>query len=83
MNVEEILTLMGGISISIISYFLKSTMDDLKTVKNVSYETKTKLEVLENEYMNKIERLNERFDLLYNAIEKLSDKIENLNKYLK
>lgn len=79
----ELLTLIGGLGISIISYFLKQTMDDLKKVKEVAYETKTKVEVLETEYMNKIERLNEKFDMLYNAIEKLSDKIENLQKVIK
>lgn len=83
MGINEILTLLGGLSISVIGYFLKETMSDLKSVKSISFETKTKLQVLETEYMNKIERLNEKFDLLYNAIEKLSDKIEDLNEKIK
>ena len=78
MGINEILTLLGGLSISVIGYFLKETMSDLKSVKSISFETKTKLQVLETEYMNKIERLNEKFDLLYDAIEKLTNKIETL-----
>lgn len=83
MGINEILVMLGGLSISVIGYFLKETMSDLKSVKSISFETKTKLQVLETEYMNKIERLNEKFDLLYNAIEKLSDKIEDLNEKIK
>jgi len=83
MGINEILTLLGGLSISVIGYFLKETMSDLKSVKSISFETKTKLQVLETEYMNKIERLNEKFDLLYDAIEKLSNKIEDLNEKIK
>lgn len=83
MGINEVLVMLGGLSISVIGYFLKETMNDLKSVKSISFETKTKLQVLETEYMNKIERLNERFDLLYNAIERLTDKIENLSEKIK
>ena len=74
----ELLTAIGGVAISIIGYFLKSAMDDIKSVKELSYKSSTKIEVLEREYFIKIERLDEKFDLLYNAIEKLTDKLENL-----
>ena len=83
MCINEILTLIGGLSISIISYFLKQTMEDLKNVKSIGYETKIKLAVLEKDYLNKIESLNDKFDMLYTAIEKLSDKIERLNESIK
>ena len=78
METMEILTAIGGLAISIIGYFLKQTMDDIKSVKELSYKSSTKIEVLEREYFIKIEKLDEKFDLLYNAIEKLTDKLENL-----
>lgn len=81
--INEILVLIGGVSISVIGYFLKSTMDEIKKIKEVAYQTKTKVEVMEADYINKITNLNQKFDLLYNAIEKLTDKIEKLNEKIK
>ena len=80
---QNLLTLIGGIMISIISYFLKSTMDDLKTTKEVTYTNKSKIELLEKEYMLKIERLNERISMLYDAIDRLNSNISELNKTIK
>ena len=68
---------------SIIGFFLRQTMQELKDVKKIAYETKTKVEVMENDYINKIASLNQKFDLLYNAIDKLSTQIEELNKRMK
>lgn len=83
MEVNDLLTLIGGISISIISYFLKNAMDDLKTIKEVSYSNKNKIDLLEKEYMLKIERLNEKIELLYDAIDRLNNNIGELNKHIK
>lgn len=83
MGIQELLTILGGVSISVIGYFLKSTMDEIKKIKEVAYQTKTKVEVLEADYLNKISALNEKFDLLYSAINKLTDKIEKLNDKIK
>jgi hypothetical protein len=80
MGTPEILTILGGISISIISYFLKQTMSDLKAVKEVAYETKSKLSVLENDYLNKISQLNEKFDMLNESIKALTTEIRKINK---
>lgn len=75
-----LLTGMGGIMLAVIGFFLRQTMSELKEVKQVAYTTRSKVEVLENDYLNKINSLNQKFDLLYNAIDKLTDKIEELNK---
>jgi peptidoglycan hydrolase CwlO-like protein len=83
MGTNEILTFIGGIMLAIISYFLKSTMEDLKRVKEVSYQTKTKVEVLEKEYMTKIDNLNEKFDMLYDGIKDLTREINKLNQMIK
>lgn len=80
MEVNEIIMLLGGISISVISYFLKRTMDQIKEIGQITYENKTKLEVMETDYLNKIGRLDEKFSLLYEAIKELTKKIEKLNE---
>lgn len=80
MEMLDLLTFIGGSMLAIIGYFLRQTMQELKDVKAVAYKTKTKVEVLENDYLNKIASLNEKFDLLYTAIDRLTTKIEELNK---
>ncbi len=83
MEMMELLTLIGGAMLTIIGYFLRQTMNELKEIKTIAYSTKTKVEVLENDYLNKIASLNGKFDLLYNALDKLTTKIEELNKRIK
>lgn len=83
MDITTLLTFLGGLSISIIGYFLRQTMQEIKDIKEVTYTTKTKVEVMEADYMNKIGALNDKFDLLYSAINKLTDKIEKLNDKIK
>jgi len=83
MDIHTILTFLGGLSISVIGYFLKQTMAEIRNIKEVTYTTKTKVEVMEADYINKISNLNEKFDLLYTAINKLTDKIEKLNDKIK
>jgi uncharacterized coiled-coil DUF342 family protein len=80
MEMMELLTIIGGLMLSVIGFFLRQTMNELKEVKEVAYKTKSKVEVLENDYLNKVASLNQKFDLLYNAIDKLTGKIEELNK---
>jgi hypothetical protein len=83
MEVIDILTLIGGVMLSIIGYFLKSTMDDLKSVKSVSFETKNKLALLENDSINKYNNLSEKFDDLKGALIDLTKEIKELNKRVK
>lgn len=79
----DILTIIGGVMLSIIGYFLKATMEDLKNVKTVSYETKSKLELLERDSTNKFDNLTEKFDDLKAAIIDLTKEIKDLNKRVK
>jgi hypothetical protein len=83
MQTIEILTAIGGIMLSIIGYFLKSTMDDLKSVKATSFETKNKLALLENDSVNKYNNLSEKFDDLKGALVELTKEIKDLNKRIK
>lgn len=79
----ELLTTIGGIMLTIIGFFLKRTMDELKEVKVTAYKTRTKVEVIEKDYINKVENLNEKFDMLYDAVKELTLEIKNLNLKIK
>ena len=69
--------------LGIISYFLKETMNDLKKVKEKTYSNATKLEVLEAEYMLKINNLSDKFDMLYESMKDLTIEIKRLNNKIK
>lgn len=77
MNWMEVL-LTGGIGV--IVYFLKQTMDDLRKVKDLSYDNRNKLSVIENDYLNKHNHLSEKFDELYGAVKDLTVEIKSLTK---
>lgn len=79
----DILTMIGGIMIAIIGYFLKSTMDDLKSVKLMSFETKNKLAILENDHINKYANLSENLQELKTVMVELTKEIKELNKRVK
>lgn len=79
----NILLWIGAILITIIGYFLKQTMEELKQFKNIAIETKTKLGLLELDHQNKYNHLNEKIDALYDAIKDLTLEIKDLNKKIK
>lgn len=80
MDAINFLTFVAGLAITIIGYFLKQTMGDLKSVKEISYETRSKLNVLENDYINKISQLNNKFDVLNESIKELTREIKNMTR---
>jgi hypothetical protein len=82
MTVQELLLALGGISISIIGYYLKSTLNELREVKNIANENRTKIEVMEVDYLNKVTNLNDKFDRLFDAVRELTTEIKTLNKEL-
>lgn len=73
----------GAILIAVISYFLKSTMEELKQFKTMAIETKSKLSLLELDHQNKYSHLNEKIDALYEAIKDLTLEVKDLNKKIK
>ena len=83
MEVIDILTLIGGLMLSVIGYFLKNTMDELKSVKNLSYETKNQLDLLKNDHINKYANITDKFDELKSAVVDLTKEIKELNKRVK
>jgi hypothetical protein len=83
MEIIDILTLIGGLMLSVIGYFLKSTMDELKSVKNLTYETKNQLDILKNDHINKYANISDKFDELKSAVVELTKEIKELNKRVK
>lgn len=81
--IEQLLFILGGVSISIIGYFLKKTLDELEKVKSISYENKNKLSVIEVDYLNKINTLNDKFDDLKEVMKDLTMEIKALNNKMK
>lgn len=79
MEMIELLTLIGGILLGVIGYFLRETMSDLKSVKIMSFETKNKLGIIENDYLNKHNNLSDKFDDLKAALVDLTKEIKELN----
>jgi hypothetical protein len=78
-----LLTSIGGLMLAVIGFFLRQTMQEIKEIKKVTYSNKTKIEVMENDYLNKIDNLNQKFDLLYKGLEDLTQEIRELNKKMK
>lgn len=83
MEIMTVLTFIGGIMLTVIGYFLKKTMEELKEVKVLSNETSTKLKVLEKQYTLELEYLTERFDDLNDTMKDLIKEIKNLNDKIK
>lgn len=83
MSIEQLLFGLGAISMSVITYFLKKTLDELDRVKTVAYENKNKINIIENDYVNKINSLNEKFDDLKICLKDLTLEIKELNKKMK
>lgn len=80
MTIEQLLFAMGGVSISVIGYFLKSALNEVKEVKDMAVETRTKFEVLEAEYRLQVIHLTTKIDDLTDSISELTKEIKELNR---
>jgi ascorbate-specific PTS system EIIC-type component UlaA len=78
----EILTTIGGLMLGVVSYFLRRTMNEIEKIKEVAYENRSQIMVMRNDYINKIDALNDKFDLLANSIKELNSNIKELNNKL-
>ena len=83
MDTLGMLTLVGGVMLSVISFFLKRTMDELKEVKQMSYQNKSEIDILKTDYKNKIEHLTDKFDELKLTMSDLIKEIRELNNRIK
>lgn len=82
---ESIVLYVAGVLITIIGYFLNRVMKDLDKVKETLdgintrvIENKSKIDLVDNNHTH----LNDRFDLLYEAVKDLTVEIKNLSKEL-
>lgn len=82
MSVDQLLLMMGGVSLTVIGYFLKQTLNEIKILKQDSIELTKKVAVIESDYLNKTNNLNEKFDNLYDAMKDLTKEIKDLNAEL-
>lgn len=83
MELTTIIPTIGGILISILGYFLKRVMEDHEKTKDMAVQTKSKLDLVENDYLNKHNHLNEKFEELNSTLKELSNDIKILTKELR
>lgn len=83
MEILNVLTMIGGLMLTIIGFFLKKTMDELKDVKVLAADTATKLQVLQRDHELQLEYLGDRFDDLQEAVKDLTKEIKELTKAVK
>jgi hypothetical protein len=76
----DLIKIILAIAVGVISYFLKSVIEDIKTVKNLTFENKSGLELIKNDYQNKIDHITEKFDELKQTMNDLIKEIKELNK---
>jgi predicted ATPase len=72
-----------GIVVSILGFFLKNIIADHEKTKDLANQTKAKLDLVENDYLNKHSHLSEKMEDLYGALKELSIEIKELTKELK
>jgi peptidoglycan hydrolase CwlO-like protein len=78
--IQELLMLLGGLIFSVLGFFLKRTMDELKDVKAMSYDNKSQIDLLKLDYKNKVDNLTEKFDELKLTMSELIKEIKELNR---
>jgi flagellar capping protein FliD len=82
MEILQVVGIVFGVMLGVISFFLKATMDDIKKMKECVYSTKTKVEVMEKDYLNKHQNLTEKFDLLNTTMRDLTSEIKKLSEQI-
>ena len=80
MDSEFVLKTAITIAVAVIGYFLKDTMNELKTVKSQAADNRASLEILKVDYANKFEHLTEKVGELKETLNDLIKEISVLNK---
>lgn len=76
MELQQIIITIMGFLITIIGYFLKRVMDEHDKTKDMAIKNQAKLDLVENNHNH----LNNRIDLLYDALKDLTSEIKTLGK---
>ncbi len=77
------LIFIGGIAVTIMSYFLRQTMDNLKNNIIDTTLIRKDLDVLTKDHQNKHESITEKFDDLKDSIIVLTNEIKQLTAKIK
>ena len=70
--------LIFGVLISIIGYFLKETMEDLKDVQNMAQETKIDLGLVKLDNKNKYDNLLEKIQQLFETNKEIISELKQI-----
>ena len=90
MGIESFIYTGFGALFSVIGYFLKETMSDMKKTKERLMDLKmevgshkSELDVLKNDHQNKYENMVDKFDELKDVMKDLSKEIKSLTMEFK
>lgn len=76
MDDKQILIIAAGLAVSIIGYFIKNLITELKDIENKVNDNTTKIEVLSSNHND----LGRHLDRIFDAIDELRNDIKHLNK---
>lgn len=76
----QIFQIAGGVLISIISYFLKGVVQDVKWLKREQSRLQTDLSLLKSEHVMKHDVINDKFDDINQNFNDLKESIKELTK---
>ena len=80
MEMINLLTIIGGVMLAVIGYFLKRTMDELKDTKSMASSNKSEIELLKLDYKLRFDNLSDKFDELKLTMSELIKEIKELNR---
>ena len=83
---EELVYFIGSVVISVLGYFLKGTMNDVKFMKKDIERVRTdnlkqqgEINMLRQDHVNKINSLDDKIDELKDSVKELTREIKTLN----
>ena len=82
-STSALVMLIFGVLISIIGYFLKNTMDDLKDVQNMAQETKIELGLVKLDTKNKYDNLLEKFEQLFETNKEIISELKQIKNKIR
>ena len=78
LSTSALVMLIFGVLISIIGYFLKETMEDLKDVQNMAQETKIDLGLVKLDNKNKYDNLLEKIEQLFETNKEIISELKQI-----
>ncbi len=80
LSTSALVMLIFGVLISIIGYFLKETMEDLKDVQNMAQETKIDLGLVKLDTKNKYDNLLEKISELSETNKEIISELKQIKE---